>query len=251
MPGNNTPLIFMCLGLERFRVKRTCPVQRIPQNLCLMSNVGICTIFCQHQTLPRIFFFHFLYPRLDILYLPFIPAEITVHALYICILIDGMVCIAITVHRHCITVWILKLAKVVNGLCKSGCITMRMIYFIMNTHLLMCIVPLLSGYPIDKRNFRPNHQTQCVTTGIDIIRLLIMRKADSSCTYIHNLRQIEIVFFIGQGTAQLPPILVAGYTIHWIFLSIQEESLACHHFIFPEPQRLDNFIQHTAVLHET
>ena len=78
-----------------------------------------------------------------------------------------------------------------------------------------------------------------------------MCKADGGCTDIHNLFQVEVVLFIGEGATQSPPVLMAGYPQHGVLLSIEEESFACHDFILANPQGLNNFVYHASILHET
>ena len=178
MLGNDAPLVFVGFSLKCFRIERACPIQCIAQYFRLMFYIGVCTIFCQHQALPRIFFFHFLYPWLDVLYLPFVPTEVTVHALYIRILVDGVIGMTVTIYRNRVAVWILQFAEVVNGLGKCGGITMRMIHFIMDSpyidggmikaltdkfaHLLVGIVPLLAADSVHEGDLCPDYQSQCV-----------------------------------------------------------------------------------------
>ena len=180
MLRNYSPLILMCLCLESFRIKITAPVQGISQQFCLMLNVRISPIFCQHQPLPGIFFFHFFNPGFDILYLFLIPSEITVHSLYIGIPVNRMFCMAITIDSHRITIRIFQFAEIVNRLSKSSRITMRMIHLVMNSphinrrmietltyqlaHLLMNIIPLLPCHTVHKRNLSPDNKSQRITT---------------------------------------------------------------------------------------
>ena len=116
MLSYHTPLIFMRLGLESFRIVRLSPVQRIAQILRLMVKVGIGSIFGQHQFLPGIVFFESFHPRFDVLHFLFVPAEITVHALYICILIHRMIGVTVTVHGNRVTVRIFRLRQIVKRL---------------------------------------------------------------------------------------------------------------------------------------
>ena len=78
-----------------------------------------------------------------------------------------------------------------------------------------------------------------------------MCKADGGCTDIHNLCQVEVVLFIGEGATQSPPVLMAGYPQPGVLLSIEEESFACYDFILANPQGLNNFVYHASILHET
>ena len=150
-----------------------------------MGQVGIGTIFSQHQLLIRIFFFKLFYPRLDILYLLLVPTEITVHTLYIRIQIDRMFHMSISIDRNGITIRIFRLSKIMKRLGQGSCIFMRLIYFVMKppyvnrrviealtdqfTKLALGIFRFVSGHPVYTRYFGPDNQSQCITTGIEII----------------------------------------------------------------------------------
>ena len=228
-----------------------------------MRNIGIRSILRQHQTLPGIFFLKSLNPRKNVLHPLFIPSEITVHPLYVGILVHRMLGMSVSVDSRRETVRIFRLAQVVERTGKSCRIFMRMIHLIMDaphidrrmvealayqlTHLLVRIVPLLARHAVDERNLRPDDQPQRVTTGINIVRLLIMRKAYRCGADIHDGSQIEVMLPVSQRTSKSPPVLMARHSIHRILLSVEEESLSGHDLILADPQRLNHFIQHTPV----
>ena len=232
-----------------------------------MLQVRIRPILCQHQFLPGIIFFQTFHPRLNILYLSFIPAKVAVHSLNICILVHRMFCMSIPVYSCCITVRIIRLTYIMQRTGQCSCVTMRMIHLIMNSpningrvikilsdqfsHLLMGIIPFLPRHPIYKRNLSPDYQSQTIAFGIHILCLLIMCQANGSSSNIHNHSQIRVMFLICQRTAFSPPVLMAGYSIHGIFLSIQEETFPGYNFIFTDTQRLYHFINHPSLLLQT
>ena len=260
---NDTPLVFMRLGLKSFRIERLSPVQSITQIFCLMVQICISTIFRQHQFLPRVFLLQPFYPRLDILQLFLIPSEVAVHSLNIRILIDRMLCMAITIYRYSVAVRILCLGQIMQSLCQSCRIFVGLVYFIVQspyingrvietltnqfTKLRLCIFGFISCHPIHKRNLCPDDQSQRIATGIQVIRLLIVGETDSSCSDIHNLSQVEIMFFVGKRTTQSPPILMTGYPIHRVFLTIQVETFAYHNLISTNTQWLYHLINYFSV----
>ena len=74
--------------------------------------------------------------------------------------------------------------------------------------------------------------------------------------YMEDMRHLEqeeirVMFLICQRTAFSPPVLMAGYSIHGIFLSIQEETFPGYNFIFTDTQRLYHFINHPSLLLQT
>ena len=267
MGGDHTPLILVRFGSECFGIELFRPVQRISQIFRLMVQVGICTIFGQHQFLMRIFFLQILHPGFDILYFLFIPTEITVHTLNIGNQVNRMLHMSVSVHRNRITVRVFRFSQVMQRLGQFFCILVRLIYLIMQsphidrrmiealadhfTQLVTAILRFLSGHTVYKRYLRPNNQPQAVTTGIQIIGLLIVGKTNGCRTDIHDRSQIEIMVFVLQGTSQPPPVLMTGNTIHRIFLTIQIETFAGNNFIFTQPQRLYHFINHLSVFNQT
>ena len=135
-----------------------------------------------------------------------------------------------------------------QGLCQLFCVLVRLVYLIMQSphidgrvietltnhlaQLVTAVFRFLTGNTVDKRNLRPDNQSQAVATRIQIIGLLIMSKTDRGCTDIHNSSQVEVMVLILQGTSQPPPVLMAGNTVHRILLSIQVKAFTCYNFIF-------------------
>ena len=166
----------MRLGLECFRIERLSPVKRIAQIFCLMLQVRIGTVFSKHKFLPRILFFQAFYPRFYILYLLFIPSEVTIHALYIGILINGMFCRAVSVYCYRKTIRVFGLSQVMKCLSEPCGIVCRSIHLIMQSpnidrrmievltnqlaQLRLRVFGFVTGYTVYKRNFRPYHQSQ-------------------------------------------------------------------------------------------
>ena len=174
MPCNHAPLVFVCFRLERFRIERLRPVQRVLQIFRLVQQVGIGSIFRQHQFLIRIVLLQAFHPRFDILQFLFIPAEIAVHSLYIGVQVDRMLHVSVAVYRNSVTVGIFCLCKVMQRLSQFLGIFVRMIDFVMQppdidrrvvealadqfAELASGIFGLLSGNTVHERNLRPDDQ---------------------------------------------------------------------------------------------
>ena len=262
--GDDAPLILVCLGLESLGIEVAAPVQGVAQYLRLMLDVGVRAIFGQHQPLPGIFLLHLLDPGLDVLYLLFVPAEVAVHALYVGILVDGILHMTVAVDGHRIAVRVLELAEVVNRLCERRRIAMRMVDFVMDaphvdggvvealayqlTHLLVDVVPLLSRDAVHERNLSPDDKAQRVATRVDVVRLLVVGEAHGRGSHLHNLCQVEVVLLVGQRAAQSPPVLMAGNAVHGILLAVQEEALACYGFVLAQTQGLHYLVDNLPVL---
>ena len=174
-----------------------------------------------------------------------------------------MLGVTVSVDSRCKTVRIFRLAQVVNRTGESGSIFMRMIHLIMDaphidgrmvealtdqlTHLLVRIVPFLTRHTVHERYLCPDDQPQRVAARIDIVRLLIMRKAYRCGADIHDGSQIEVMLLVSQRTSKPPPVLMARHSIHRILLSVEEEAFSCHDFILAKSQRLNHFVKHTSV----
>ncbi len=117
--------------------------------------------------------------------------------------------------------------------------------------LCLRILRFVACHPVDKGDFRPDNQAQCITTRIKIFRLLIMSKTHGRGTDIHNLSQVKIMFTVGQRTPQAPPVLMTGNTIHRIFLSIKIETFSGNNFVMTNTQRLRDLVNHLTICQQT
>ena len=98
MFGDDTPMIFVYFGLERLRIVLLPPLERFAEKLSLVLDVGVGTIFRQHEELVGVVLLQSFDPCVDILDLLLVPAVISVHGLNVRIEIDGMFHVTITIN---------------------------------------------------------------------------------------------------------------------------------------------------------
>lgn len=169
MLGYGGPLILVGFGLESLRIVRLSPVERLAKVFRLMGNVGIGTVFTQHELLPGIVFLQPLNPRVDVPDFALIPAKVAIHALNIGVLVYGVLCDAVSVDRHRHTVGVFGLGQVVERCRKLGTIVRRAIDLVVQSpyidagvvetlayqfaQLAVTVFPLLAGHPVYKGYF--------------------------------------------------------------------------------------------------
>ena len=169
-----------------------------------------------------------------------------------------MVCTSITVHRRRIAVRVFRLCQLMKFPCKIERVFLRIIDLVVQSphvngrmvevladqfpELRMRIFTFLPRHTIHKRNLGPNNQTEAVTSGIEILGLLVMCQTYRGGTDIHYHGQVRVMLFFLQCASKSPPVLMAGHTVHRIFLSVQIKAVTRHNVEMTQAQRLRHLV---------
>ena len=102
----------------------------------------------------------------------------------------------------------------------------------------------------DIRDFRPDDHTGLITEVIEVLVVLIMRKANRVLAQLLNQLHILLVHFPGDGVAQPLAVLMAGNAVQRIGAAIEEEAFLGVYPEAPDAHAGGNGVHHFPALLE-